>query len=269
LTTDNPIAQSTPLTGIGAYVHGLKRRAQRHHCVGYGIFRANVEELGRLRRAYSQRVRPITTLPILVKATALAVAQVPQANSVLFKRWFGHRVVRFTDVDVNVPITRLVRDEAVTFLVIVRKANEKTLAEIQDQLEHALKSPPEQVAEIGRITKASRLPRLGWWVYHWLMTRSPAFYVKNGGTCGLTVMNESWGDQFFPIGPTTCVFSVGGTRAEAVVRDEQVVVQRMAHVCLGADNYVLSGPQAATLARAFQNLLEVPRFIQAEMDASA
>ena len=269
MTTDNPIAQSTPLTGIGAYVHGLKRRAQRHHCVGYGIFRANVEELGRLRRAYSQRVRPITTLPILVKATALAVAQVPQANSVLFKRWFGHRVVRFTDVDVNVPITRLVRDEAVTFLVIVRKANEKTLAEIQDQLEHALKSPPEQVAEIGRITKASRLPRLGWWVYHWLMTRSPAFYVKNGGTCGLTVMNESWGDQFFPIGPTTCVFSVGGTRAEAVVRDEQVVVQRMAHVCLGADNYVLSGPQAATLARAFQNLLEVPRFIQAEMDASA
>jgi pyruvate/2-oxoglutarate dehydrogenase complex dihydrolipoamide acyltransferase (E2) component len=267
--TDNSIAQSTPLIGMGAYVHGLKQRAQRHHCVGYGVFRVNVEAMDRLRREYSRRVRPITTLPILVKATALAVAQVPQANSVLFKHWFGHRIVRFSDVDVNVPITRLADGEPLTFLVIVRKANQKTLAEIQDQLEHAIKSPPEQVAEIGRITKALRLPRLGWWVYHWFMTRSPTFYVKNGGTCALTVMNESWGDQFFPIGPTTCVFSVGGTRAEPIVENDAIVVRRMAHVCLGADNYVLSGPQAAAVARAFQTLLQEPRFIQAEMEASA
>lgn len=266
-TTDNSIAESAPLVGTGAYVHGLKRRAQRHHCVGYGVFRANVEELSRLRHEYSQRVRPITTLPILVKATALAVAQVPQANSVLFKSLLGHRVVRFTDVDVNVPITRLVRGEPLTFLVIVRKANVKSLVDIQDQLEHVLKSPPEQVAEITRITKAARLPRLGWWAYHWLMTRSPKFYVKNGGTCGLTVMNESWGDQFFPIGPTTCVFSVGGTRAEPVVKDGGIVVQRLAHVCLGADNYVLSGTQAAAVAHAFQTLLQEPHFVRAEMEA--
>jgi pyruvate/2-oxoglutarate dehydrogenase complex dihydrolipoamide acyltransferase (E2) component len=267
VTTDNTIAQSTSLRGMGAYVHGLKRRAQRHHCVGYGVFRANVEQMVRLRREYSRRVRPITTLPILVKATALAVAQVPEANSILFKRWFGHRVVRFKDVDVNVPVTRLIDGGQVTFLVIVRKANQKTLAEIQEQLEFAQKSPPGQVPEIVRITKASGLPRLGWWVYHWLMTRSPTFYVKNGGTCALTVMNESWGDQFFPIGPTTCVFSVGGTRAEPVVEGDAILVRRVAHVCLGADNYVLSGPQAAAVAKAFQTLLQQPDFIQTEWDA--
>jgi pyruvate/2-oxoglutarate dehydrogenase complex dihydrolipoamide acyltransferase (E2) component len=267
LAADNSIAQSTPVTGLAAYAHGLKQRAQRHHCVGYGVFRANVETLARLRREYSRRVRPITSLPILVKATALAVAQVPQANSILFKRWFGHRVVRFTDVDVNVPITRSVDGVPVTFLVIVRRANEKTLAEIQEQLRHALESPPDQVAELVRITKAARFPRIGWRLYHWLMTRSPGFYVKNGGTCALTVINESWGDHFFPIGPTTCVFSVGGPRPEAVVEDHQVVTRRMVHVCLGADNYVLSGIQAAAVARAFQTLLEQPRFIQAELDA--
>jgi pyruvate/2-oxoglutarate dehydrogenase complex dihydrolipoamide acyltransferase (E2) component len=92
--------------------------------------------------------------------------------------------------------------------------------------------------------------------------------VKNGGTCALTVMNESWGDQFFPIGPTTCVFSLGGTRDEAVVKGGAVEVQRMAHVCLGADNYVLSGPQAAAVARAFQSLLQEPRFIQKELNES-
>jgi pyruvate/2-oxoglutarate dehydrogenase complex dihydrolipoamide acyltransferase (E2) component len=264
---DNSIAQSTPLTGLSAYGHGLKQRAQRHHCVGYGVFRADVEALSRLRREYSRRVRPITSLPILVKATALAVAQVPQANSILFKRWFGHRVVRFTDVDVNVPITRSVDGEPVTFLVIVRRANEKTLAEIQEQLRHALESPPGEVAELLRITKAARFPRIGWRLYHWLMTRSPRFYVKNGGTCALTVMNESWGDHFFPIGPTTCVFSVSGPRPEAVVEDDRIVARRMVHVCLGADNYVLSGIQAAAVARAFQTLLEQPRFIQAELDA--
>jgi pyruvate/2-oxoglutarate dehydrogenase complex dihydrolipoamide acyltransferase (E2) component len=268
LTTENSIAQSAPVTGLGAYGHGLKQRAQRHHCVGYGVFRANVEEMVRLRREYSRRVRPITNLPILVKAVALAVARVPQANTILFKSWFGHRIVRFTDVDVNVPITRSVAGESVTFLVIVRKANQKTLAEIQEQLQRALKNPPERVAELVRITRASRLPRLGWRLYHWLMTRSPTFYVKNGGTCALTVINESWGDHFFPIGPTTCVFSVGGPRAEAVVEEDRIVVRRMVHVCLGADNYVMSGTQAAAVARTFQALLQEPRFIRAELDAA-
>jgi len=267
MTTENSIAHSAPLSGLGAYAHGLKQRAQRHHCVGYGVFRVDVEAMGRLRREYARRVRPITSLPILVKATALAVAQVPQANSILFKRWFGHRVVRFSQVDVNVPLTRLVDGEPLTFLVIVRDANRKTLAEIQAQLQHALESPPDQVPEIARLTQAVRFPRLGWRIYHWLMTRSPSFYVKNGGTCALTVINESWGDHFFPIGPTTCVFSVGGPRPEAVVENDAVVVRRMAHVCLGADNYVLSGIQAAAVARAFQTLLQEPKFIQTELDA--
>jgi len=265
----NAIASSTTLSGLTAYAHGLKQRAQRHHCIGYGVFRVDVEPLARARREYSRRVRPITTLPILVKAAALAVAQVPQANSILFKRWFGHRVVRFRDVDVNVPITRPVGGVPLTFLVIVRRADRKTLSEIQGELEHALKSPPEEVPEIGRIAKAGRLPRLGWRIYHWLMTRSPTFYVRNGGTCGLTMMNEPWGDQFFPIGPTTCVFSVGGTREEAVVRSGTISVQRMAHVCLGADNYVLTGPQAAAVARAFQTLLQEPHFIEEELVESA
>jgi pyruvate/2-oxoglutarate dehydrogenase complex dihydrolipoamide acyltransferase (E2) component len=267
-TTENAIACSTPLSGLGAYAHGLKQRAQQHHCIGYGIFRVNMEAVARMRREYSRRIRPITTLPILVKAAALAVAQVPQANSILFKRWYGHRVVRFRDVDVNVPITRLVGGTPLTFLVIVRRADRKQLGEIQAQLEHALKCPPEQVPEIGRITKAGRLPRLGWRIYHWLMTRSPTFYVKNGGTCGLTVMNESWGDQFFPIGPTTCVFSVGGTRDEPVVKAGAIEVQRTAHVCLGADNYVLTGPQAAEVARAFQTMLQEPHFIEHELNES-
>lgn len=268
MVTDNSIARSTPVSGLAAYAHGLKQRAQRHHCIGYGVFRVDVEEMARLRREYARRVRPITNLPILVKATALAVARVPQANTILFKSWFGLRLVRFAEVDVNVPVTRTVDGESLTFLVIVRNANRKTLAEIQDQLQHVLESPPDQVAEIARITKAARFPRLGWWLYHRLMTRSPRFYVKNGGTCALTVMSESWGDHFFPIGPTTCVFSVGGPRPEAVVADHEIVVRRMVHVCLGVDNYVMSGPQAAAVARAFQTLLQEPNFIREELEAS-
>lgn len=200
MNAKNTIVQNNPLVGLGAYLYGLKRRAQLHHCVGYGIFRADVEKMTKLRREYSRLVRPITTTPIFVKATALAVTQVPQANSILFKHWIGHRIVRFKNVDVNVPITRVVNGERLTFLVVVRNANEKSLSTIQEQLEVALKNPPEQVAEITRITKALRLPRVWWWIYHWLMTRSPVFYVKNGGTCGLTVMNESWGPSSFRLG---------------------------------------------------------------------
>src|SRR5437773_11545581 len=101
----NRILWQRTVRGEQAYVYGLKARAKYHHCLGHGTFTVDGDLVESLRKEYSRHIRPITNLALYVKATARAIEQNPQANSILFKSFFGLRIVQFEKVDVNLPIT--------------------------------------------------------------------------------------------------------------------------------------------------------------------
>lgn len=265
MTAPARIEKSRPLVGVEAYVWAFKQRARTHHCIGYGTFQVEVDGLAALRKRYAREVKPITTLPIVVKATALAIERNPDANSILFRKLVGYRIVNFDRADVNVPVTRMLDDTPFTFLATVRGAAHKRLADIQDEITEAQRCPPEELPQLQRIKRFARLPLWLARVFHSGMTRSPALYLKNAGTCGLTIMDAPWGDNFFPIGPTSAVFSIGGVRPEPVVRDGRIVIRRMMNVCLGVDNLVVSGPCGAKLSHDFKSLLERGDFIADEL----
>ena len=255
--SENHVISNETLKGTQAYIHGFKGRAQKHHCLGYGIFRVDVEELASKRKAYSKKTRPITLLPIYIKAVATAVKQHPTANSILFKKWlFGYRIVRFENVDVNLPITRELDGEAFTFIATVRKADTKSLAQIQDELNVHFKTPAHELASIQRIKKFQKFPAFVARFFHFMMTHSHKFYVKQAGTCGLTTMSGSWGEHFLPIGPTSCIFSIGGIKPEPTIVEGEIVARRLAHVCLAVDQFTVSGPDGAGLGHAFKEAIE-------------
>jgi pyruvate/2-oxoglutarate dehydrogenase complex dihydrolipoamide acyltransferase (E2) component len=262
------VHSTRPLAGVEAYLWAFKRRAREHHCIGYGTFRVEVDRLAALRRRYAREVSPITLLPILVKATALAIERNPEANAILFKRLFGYRVVGFDQADVNLPLTRDVDGSPFTFLLTVRGAARKRLAEIQEEISRAMRCAAAELPQLQRIRRFSNLPLWLARVFHARMTRSPEFYLANAGTCGLTTLEAAAGEYFFPIGPTSAVFAVGGSRPEPVVRDGQIVVRRMMNVCLAVDNYVVSGPAGAKLGRDFTELVESGSFVAAELKPS-
>jgi pyruvate/2-oxoglutarate dehydrogenase complex dihydrolipoamide acyltransferase (E2) component len=262
----NRICHSEAVRGERAYVYGLKARAQRHHCLGYGTFAVDLEALESLRKEYSRRVRPITYLPIYVKATALAVQRNPEANAVLFRKLFGYRIVRFEQVDVNLPITRQVGDRHITFIGTVRNAAAKSLACIQDEIRDYQRGPPEKSFAIRRFLRLARMPFWLTRLVHWRLTRSPAFYIRNVGTCGLTLVEGGdWYEHLFPVAPTSVVFGIGATRREPVVRGDAVAVGRVLKCVLMADNYVIPGLLGARLARDFKELLESGAFITEEL----
>ena len=263
------IVDRRKLVGVEAYVWAFKRRAQRHHCIGYGTFQVELDRLEAARKRYSRAIAPITQTAVLVKATALALQKNPEANALLFKAPIGYRIVRFDDVDVNVPVTRMLDGAPFTFLLTVRGAAKKTLKDIQQEITDAQRTPPEQSPAIQRIKRFSKLPLWLARVFHQAMMRSPKVYLKNAGTCGLTILEGPWGDFFFPIGPTSVCFSVGGVRPEAVVRDGQIVARRMMKVALGIDNYVVPGPVGAKLAYDFQDILSSARVVEDELPAAA
>jgi pyruvate/2-oxoglutarate dehydrogenase complex dihydrolipoamide acyltransferase (E2) component len=263
----NRIIHETPVRGEQAFVYGFKARARRHHCLGYGTFAVDVGSLGALRKQYSRAVRPITYLPIYVKATALALRSNPEANAILFKKLLGYKIVRFANVDVNLPISRRIGERMVTFIATIRDAASKSLADIQDEIRGHQQCPPETSFAIKRILQFEKLP---FWMasfLHWRMTRSPSFYTRNVGTCGVTFSEtgRDW-DRVFPIAPTSVVFGIGSALREPVVRGDEIVIGRILKCVLMVDNFVVSGLAGARLAHDFKQALETGAVIRQELD---
>jgi acyl carrier protein len=208
----------------------------------------------------------VTLTPFFVKAVALAIRANPSANSILFQRFpFRRRIARFDVVDVSVPIVRTVHGEQLIFVGTIRGADNLSIAEIQNELTHLQRDPPEQSSYIRKMQKLKRATPILVSLYHWLMARSPRFYLKNAGTCSVTPLDTMAGAHFFPVGPTTAMFGIGGIGDEVVARDGVPVVRRMLHVSLAVDNYIVSGPEAIGLAQTFQQLLETCSFVKTEL----
>ena len=261
---------SKPLTAIETYMYGLKSRAHLHHCHGHGVFPVDLTELIAMRKRYSSEIRPVTLTPFFIKAVALSVRANPAANRILFQRFpFRRRIVRFDVVDVNIPVTRTISGEQLTFIGIIRSADKLTIAEIQDELLRLHRDPPEQSPYIQKLVKLKNASPLAVTLYHWLIGRSPAFYLKNAGTCGLIPMDAMSGAHFFPIGPTTAMFGVGGIGDEVVARGGVPVVRRTLQASLALDNYVVSGPEGLQLSLTFQQLLESCSFVKSELQEHA
>ena len=73
------------------------------------------------------------------------------------------------------------------------------------------------------------------------------------------------GSHFFPIGPTTAIFGIGGIGDQVVARDGDPVVRKMLQVSLALDNYVVSGPEGLAISLSFQELLETCSFVKREL----
>jgi len=264
----NRIADVRSLRGQEAFVYGLKERAKRQHCLAYGTFRAQVDRLETLRKEYSKAVAPITSVALYVKATALAVARNPAANAILFRGLLGTRIVRFHQVDVNLPVTRRLGERTITFVGTIRNAPAKSLAEIQRELTDYQRCPPEASHSIRRVLWFDGKPLWLARLVHWWMGRSPDFYIQNVGTCGLT-LGTGHHEHSFPVAPTSVVFGRGGVAREPVVRGNEIAIARVLRCSLMIDNYVVPGLLAEQLMRDFKELLESGSFVAEELRAAA
>jgi pyruvate/2-oxoglutarate dehydrogenase complex dihydrolipoamide acyltransferase (E2) component len=265
MSVPNQISEQEIVRGERAYLYAFKARAQRHHCLGYGTFSVDLDAVERWRKRYSRGVSPITYVPLYVKATALAVGRNPEANAILFRRLFGLRIVRFDRVDVNLPVTRKIDGCWTTFIGTIRDAASKTLAQIQAELVEYERCPPEKSFAIRRLQRFARMPLWLAQLVHWRMTWSPEFYIRNVGTCGLTLAEGEGHEYGFPIAPTSVVFGLGGACREPVVRGEEIVVGRVLKCSLMVDNFVISGLTGARLIRDFKELLESGSFVDEEL----
>ncbi len=161
----------------------------------------------------------------IIKACALALQQVPEANAV----WAGDRVLQFKKSDVAVAVAI----EGGLFTPVLRDAENKSLS--------ALSSEMKDLAKRARDRKLAPQEYQG-----------GSFAISNLGMFGI--------DNFDAIinPPHAAILAVGAGVAKAIVKNGAIVVGTVMSVTLSVDHRVIDGAVGAKLMTAIKDNLENP-----------
>jgi pyruvate dehydrogenase E2 component (dihydrolipoamide acetyltransferase) len=160
-----------------------------------------------------------------IKAAALALRQVPEANAM----WTDDAALQFDDVDISVAVAT----DGGLIAPVVRGADKKGLESISLEMK-----------ELASRARAGRLKPEEF--------QGGGFSISNLGMYAV--------EQFAAIinPPQSCILALGAAEKRAVVRDDAVVARTMLTATLSVDHRSVDGAVGARLLSAIKALIEEP-----------
>ncbi|KAK9843853.1 hypothetical protein WJX84_007561, partial [Apatococcus fuscideae] len=216
-----------PHTQIRRIIAGrlLESKQQIPHL--YVSRRADMAAVTELRKSMKQQNMKVSVNDFIVRAAALALEQVPEANSM----WDAKtgEVKPASSVDVAIAVAT----EGGLITPIVKQANTKTLQQISGE-----------VRELAGRARANKLKPEEF--------QGGSFSISNLGMFGV--------DKFFAIinPPQACIMAVGGTQQAVTMKDGRPHATPHINVALSADSRVYDDAVASAFLEAFCTNLASP-----------
>jgi pyruvate dehydrogenase complex dihydrolipoamide acetyltransferase long form len=192
-----------------------------------------LDGIATMREALKSQGVKVSVNDCVIKAVALALAEVPAANS----KWDSveEKLVPSPSVDISIAVAT----DAGLITPIVTNADGKSLSSIAGE-----------VRDLAGRARANKLKPEEF--------QGGSFSISNLGMFGV--------DQFYAIinPPQACIMAVGGARKVAKMQNGAPSVKTMMTVTLSADNRVYDGEVASKLLEAFaQNMANPYRLLSA------
>ncbi|MBD3353498.1 MAG: dehydrogenase [Candidatus Lokiarchaeota archaeon] len=170
----------------------------------------------------------------------------------------GKKLYIFDDVDVSTIVEREVDGRKFPMTHIVRKANEKTLAEITEEIRTKKQTDPKEEDEHETRVWFAGLPKLFRRWYWKKVYKDPRLEKQMGGTVGVTAigMFSEGAGWAIPITPKPLTIVVGGI-SERPVRAKDGGVDWHEHLCLtfSIDHDLVDGAPATRFINDFCYLI--------------
>jgi pyruvate/2-oxoglutarate dehydrogenase complex dihydrolipoamide acyltransferase (E2) component len=200
----------------------------------------------------------------IVKCLAQAISKHKYVHAL---RQGKGQLVIFDDVDVTIAIERTVAGEKLPMPYIIRKANQKTVAEIHAEIRAAQKSPlADGDVQVGSSTAAwmmkifVMLPTFIRNLFFWQpLFQDPFRFKRTMGTVSVTAISMfggggmSWG---IPIGIHPLLIAVGGIAKRPGVIDKQIVIREYVGLTVMFDHDVTDGAPVARFIGYLRELME-------------
>ncbi|HIH00164.1 MAG TPA: 2-oxo acid dehydrogenase subunit E2 [Thermoplasmata archaeon] len=198
----------------------------------------------------------------IVKCVSQAVSEHKQMNSYRLGR---KKMVSFEDVDIPIPIERNIGGVQRPLAYIIRKANEKTVAEITQEIrrmQHQEIDPSTEVLgedltgfERWALTAPGWLKKIGVRV---LRLRGLS-KKKHFGTVGVTAIGMKGSFPGWAIGmggPIATLIIVGGITKKPGVVDDEIRIREILHITITADHAIVDGSPLVRFIARLTELLE-------------
>jgi hypothetical protein len=104
----------------------------------FGLLEVDVTEARRELRRLRQQGRDVSFSAWMIKTIGDAVARNRHAHAMVWKR---RKLIAFNDVDIAMPVERLVDGKPVPLALLIRKANERSAEDIAREIRDAQQKP--------------------------------------------------------------------------------------------------------------------------------
>ena len=224
---------------------------EKHHVKA--LLEVDVSEAWRILRENRRAEKRISFFAWLIKVTADCAAEHPQAAGVnLMKK---NKVAWFNDVDISIMLEKEIDGARVPLPYVVRKADEKTLEQIQDEIDavKAQSAADESDYVLGKKSSAfwmdlfTRLPQ-GWrvWAMKAFVLNKPRQMKAMMGnvmitTVGLVGHMRGW---IVPFSMHPLCLAFGSINEQAIVKKGEIVKGQVLHLAVLIDHDVIDGAPA-------------------------
>lgn len=237
----------------------LMEQGLRTHYIS-GLVEVDVTEGRQFIREYEESSgKELSFTAWITKCIAQAVCEHRNVHAIRK----GKRLIIFKDVDVSVMIERQIDGEAGAQTYIVRKANEKTVHDIQDEIWAVQSRTDGDISDTVNQQMMRRLFALPKFLRDFLFWRKfrtdPFFVKKHLGTVTVTAVGmfgkgkSGWA---VPISISPVLFALGGIAKKAAVVDESIVIREFLCVTIFLNHDVVDGGPAARFVARFAELVE-------------
>lgn len=235
----------------------LLSEGEKKHVI-HAVVDIDVTDARKIMRECKKKGKSISFTGWIVKCMAQAISEYREFNSLRHGR---KKLIVFEDIDVAVPVEREINGEMQTMAYIIRKANEKSVMDITNEIRSAQKVEIGSTQLLGKNTWTERFViNSPMFIKKMLMhiLRKNAFLKKRhmGTTVVTSVgMKGKFPGWIIPMGGHyTIQATLGGITKKAVVVEDNIEIREMLDITITIDHDVVDG---GPLARFVDRLIEL------------
>lgn len=200
-----------------------------------------------IKKYYKKTGVKISFTGWIVKCVAETMSEFKEFNAY---RHGKRKIVYFDDVDIAIPIEKKFGNDSRPMVYILRKANEKTVLQITDEIRKAQKQKVDETTQVlgkdlSKFEKtALNSPVFVKKLFLWIANKNAVLKKKHMGTTGVTAigMKGKFPGWVVPLGGTaTTLFVVGGITRKPGVVDDKVMPRDFLHITMTVDHDLVDG----------------------------
>lgn len=237
---------------------GLKK----HHIKA--LIELDVTESRKMIRENKKQSKNITFNSWLIKCISHAVEEFKQLHGI---RKGKRKVVIFDDIDISIIIEREIDGKKVPLPYVIRKANKKSIPEINDEIKKGKKQPID--SEEDYILDKEKKNKLYMKIYYYLpgfirsliwkcIIKNPLLTKRNMGTVMITSVGmmgrvNGW---VIPVSVHPLCFAVGSIVKKPGVVNDKIEVREYLYVTVLVDHDIIDGAPAVRALSRLTKLVE-------------